>query len=186
MKTSNLFLIASLCGIAILTSGCTMCPTGAHNKYHKHGEHSEHTEHKNKHKKHNEPKVFHQRYDANDIHNVHAKMITKSNDGGTADMGFIEFLETNDGLQMNVDLVYLRPNQIYTAQIYQCGACNDSICCDTAAMNIDLPKIKTSKDERLKQSYIVRGLAASQLNNGKLILTRDGGHQAAWGTLKQQ
>ena len=87
---------------------------------------------------------------------------------------------------MNVDLVYLRPGQIYTAQIYQCGACNDSVCCDTAAMNIDLPQIKTNKDERLQQSYIIRGLAASQLNNAKLVLTRDGGYQAAWGTLRQK
>ena len=185
MTHKNLLLIASLCSVAFLTSGCTTCPTGTYN-HHKHGEHPEHMAHKNKHKKHEGPKVFHQKYEGDDIKSVHGKMMTRSNNGRTAVMGFIEFLETNDGLQMNVDLVYLRPNQVYTAQIYQCGTCNDSVCCDTAAMNIDLPTIQTNQDERLQQSYIIRGLSASQLNNAKLILTRDGGYKAAWGTLKQK
>ena len=52
-------------------------------------------------------------------------------------------------------------------------------------MSIDLPQIKTNSKERLKQSYIVRGLTASQLNNAKFILTRDGGYKAAWGTLQK-
>ena len=54
-------------------------------------------------------------------------------------------------------------------------------------MSVDLPTLKVNNaDERLKQSYIVRGLTAAQLNNAKLVLTRDGGYKAAWGTLKQK
>ena len=81
--------------------------------------------------------------------------------------------------------MYLRPNKVYTAQVYQCGACNDSVCSDTEAMTIDLPQIKSSNGDRLQQSYIIRGLTATQLNNAKIILTRDGGYKAAWGTLNQ-
>ena len=99
-------------------------------------------------------------------------------------MGFIYFQETDDGLKMNVDLVYLRPGVSYTALVYQCGACNDSTCCDMSPMNIDLPQIKNGQDNRLQETYIIRGLTAAQLNNAKIILTRDGGYKAAWGTLK--
>jgi hypothetical protein len=53
-------------------------------------------------------------------------------------------------------------------------------------MSVDLPKLVNSqKGEQLQQSYIIRGLTATQLNNAKIVLTRDGGYQAAWGTLKQ-
>lgn len=181
MKNKNLFLIASLCGVALLTSGCTTCPTRTH-QYH---EHSEHMKHQHKHKKHDKPMVFQQNYDENGIDKVHAKMFTRSNNGGDAEMGFIKFKETDDGLKMNVDLVYLRPGVSYTALIYQCGACNDSTCCDMSPMNIDLPQITINQNGRLQESYIIRGLTATQLNNAKLILTRDGGYKAAWGTLIQ-
>ena len=52
-------------------------------------------------------------------------------------------------------------------------------------MAVDLPLLKIDRVGRLQQSYIIRGLTASQLNNAKLVLTRDGGYKAAWGTLKQ-
>ena len=86
---------------------------------------------------------------------------------------------------MHVDLIDLRPGKTYRTHIYQCGACNDSTCCDTAPMAVDLPLLKIDRVGRLQQSYIIRGLTASQLNNAKLVLTRDGGYKAAWGTLKQ-
>ena len=175
MKHKTAFLMASLCGITLLTTGCTTCPTNTHNKHHK-----EHM-----HKKHSEPPVFQQTYSRGNIHSVRAKMHTRSNQGGDAEMGFISFNETEDGLKMNVDLIHLRPGKIYTAQVYQCGACNDSICCDTEAMAIELPQIKSANGERLQQSYIIRGLTATQLNNAKLKLTRDGGYKAAWGTIKE-
>ena len=61
MKNKNLLLIASLCGVALLNSGCTTCPTKTH-KYHGYGEHPEHMKHQKKHKRHGEPKVFQQNY----------------------------------------------------------------------------------------------------------------------------
>ena len=138
-----------------------------------------------KHKKQAEPTVFHQNYNDSGIANVHAKMFTKSSSGGSTEMGFIKFNETDNGLKMNVDLIYLRPGTIYTAQIYQCWSCNDTTCCATSPMVIDLPQIKSDNGDRLQQSYIVRGLTATQLNNAQIILIRDGGYKAAWGTLNQ-
>ena len=167
MKNKTLFLMASLCGVALLTSCCSTDTKAPH-----------------KHKKHHDPMVFQQKYDSSDVDVVHAKMFTRSSRGGESEMGFIKFKETKDGLKMKVSLIDLRPGIVYTAQIYQCGTCNDSTCCDMSPMNIDLPQIKVNTPGRLEQSYIIRGLAATQLNNAKLVLTRDGGYKAAWGTLK--
>ncbi len=176
MKNKSLFLIASLCGITLLTAGCTStCPSDGY-KHHEQKMHGKH---------HKDHPVFHQNYDNGGIEKVHAKMYTRSNAGGESEMGFVKFAETDNGLKMMVDLMYLRPGKVYTAQVYQCGACNDSICCDTEAMSIDLPQIKSTNGDRLQQSYIIRGLTATQLNNAKIILTRDGGYKAAWGTLNQ-
>jgi hypothetical protein len=53
-------------------------------------------------------------------------------------------------------------------------------------MSVDLPQLQvTSTDERLKQSYIVHGLTVIQFN-AKIVLTRNHGYKAAWGTLKQK
>ena len=182
----KLFLLTSLCSISLLTGACTMCPTGTH------GDHGYHEQHQKPHKKHlkkghgSQPIIFQQTYTGSDVKQVKANMATRSSQGGDAEMGTIWFNETQDGLKMTVDLVYLRPNKTYTAQIYQCGACNDNTCCAIEAMSVDLPKLQVSSNgERLQQTYIVRGLTATQLNNAKLILTRDGGYKAAWGTLKQ-
>lgn len=182
MKTKNLLLTASLCGVVLLTAGCTTCPTRTH-VHHNEQQYKAHEKHKHHHKK-TEPVVFQQTYTADDIHNIKATMFTRSSRGGTSEMGYIKFKETDDGLKMVVDLIDLRPGKIYTAQVYQCGACNDSLCCDTEAMAIELPKLTTEFKGRLQESYIVRGLTASQLNNAKLILTRDDGYKAAWGTVK--
>lgn len=187
MKNKTLFLLTSLCGLCFLTSACTMCPTHTHDNYGYHQQHKKDKMHKKNKKMHDgKPIIFQQTYSGNDVKKVSANMSTRSNAGGTAEMGTIWFKETNDGLKMNVDLIYLRPNTIYTAQIYQCGACNDNTCCSMEAMSVDLPKLSvTNSGDRLQQTYIIRGLTATQLNNAKLVLTRDGGYQAAWGTLKQ-
>ena len=183
MKNKTLFLLTSLCSLCLLTSACTICPNQT---YDDHGYHNQHQKKHGKKMHNSEPIIFQQDYKGSDIKNVKAKMNTRSSNGGDTEMGTIWFTETPDGLKMMVDLVYLRPNKTYTAEIYQCGACNDNTCCAMEAMSVDLPQLKVNNaDERLKQSYIVRGLTATQLNNAKLILTRDGGYKAAWGTLKQ-
>ena len=179
MKTKTLFIMTSLCAISLLTAGCTKCPTNSHAPRHE----QQYKEHKH-HKKHDKPVVFQQSYGAGDVHNIKANMYTRSANGGTSEMGYIKFTETDDGLKMVVDLIDLRPGKVYTAQVYQCGACNDSMCCDTEAMAIELPQLTVPSKGRLQESYIVRGLAASQLNNAKLVLTRDGGYTAAWGNVK--
>ena len=188
MKTKTFAILTSLCTLTLLTSACTTCPMKPHDGYQHQEQHRKDKSHqKHDKKKHGDtPVVFQQNYDASDITKVKANMSTRNSKGSTSEMGTIWFKETPDGLKMIVDLVYLRPNKTYTAEIYQCGACNDNTCCSMEAMSVDLPQLKVSNnDEQLKQSYIVRGLTASQLNNAKIILTRDKGHKAAWGTLKQ-
>ena len=182
MQTKSVLLLTSVCGALLLTGACTKCPTQTHMP---HGYHDQ--PHKGApHKKHGEPMVFQQNYTGDDVKKVKATMSTRGANGGESEMGTIWFKETKDGLKMNVDLIYLRPNKTYTAEVYQCGACNDNTCCAVEAMSVDLPQLKINNDgERLQQSYIVRGLTATQLNNAKIILTRDGGYKAAWGVLKQ-
>jgi len=183
MKNKTLFLLTSLCGVCFLTSACTTCPTGTHDKGMYHEQHHKNKEHK---KYHDAPVVFQQNYTGDDVKKVGANMSTRSSNGGTTEMGTIWFTETPDGLKMNADLMYLRPNKTYTAQIYQCGTCNDNTCCAMEAMSVDLPKLMVNNaGDRLQQTYIIRGLTATQLNNAKITLTRDGGYKAAWGTLKQ-
>ena len=116
MKHKTLFLLTSLCSVCLLTSACTTCPTQTPNNYEHH--HKKHD--KKMHK--NESIVFQQNYSGSDVHKVKANMSTRSSNGGEAEMGTIWFKETDDGLKMMVDLVYLRPNKTYTAEIYQCGA----------------------------------------------------------------
>lgn len=187
MKSKTLFLITSFFGIAVLMGGCA-CPNKQHTQ---HGHYAQCTRKDHSGCKHkmqpqvSETVVFYQTYEGADVDNVRANMYTRSSRGGESAMGTIKFKETNAGLKMNVDLIDLRPGKTYTAHIYQCGACNDSTCCDMSPMAVDLPQIRIDHVGRLQQSYIIRGLTAAQLDNAKLTLTRDGGYKAAWGTLKQ-
>ena len=174
MKNKPLYLLLSLCGICLLTSACTKCPTqtydnhGYHEQYHKEKQHKK--MHGSKH----------------DMKKIKANISTRSSNGGEAEMGSIWFKETPDGLKMIADLVYLRPNKTYTVEIYECGTCNDDTCCAMEAISADLPQLQVnSKDEHLKQSYTVHNLNPAQLHNAKIVLTRDGGYQAAWGKLKK-
>lgn len=164
MTSKTLFLLASLCSVCFLTSACS---TKHEKMYNHHGYPEQH--HKGKeHKK------------------MKAKMMTNSSNGGLTEMGSIWFKETPDGLKMMADLVYLRPNKSYTIELYQCGACKDDTCCAMEAMSVDLPQLQVStQGERLKQSYDVPNLNASQLHNAKIVLTRDNGQRAAWGKLKK-
>ena len=187
----KLIMAASIVGVAIAMSGCA-CPQ-KHNMHHGQYQQCNKKDHSGcKHNKQNmqsaqvsETVVFYQTYGGSDVDNVSAKMFTRSSRGGESAMGTIKFKETDAGLKMKVDLIDLRPGKTYTAHIYQCGACNDSTCCDTAPMAIDLPQLRIDAVGRLQKSYIIRGLTAAQLNNAKLVLTRDGGYKAAWGTLEQ-
>lgn len=180
-------VLVSCLSAAVVLAGCTSCPTkhhGYHNQEVYKAKKQHHKQQKMQSPQVTETVVFYQTYDASDVENVSANMFTRSSRGGESAMGTIKFQETKDGLHMKTDLVDLRPGVTYTAHVYQCGACNDSMCCDTSPMAIDLPKIKIDKVGRLQKSYIIRGLTAAQLNNAKLVLTRDGGYKAAWGKLK--
>lgn len=162
-----------LCAAAVLSGCTTMCNSKRHHPMKQHKTH--------------EPVVVYQSYDAkNDVEGVVAKMYTRSSAGGQSKMGHIKFVETDNGLKMNTDLIDLRPGVTYTVKIHQCGSCNnDSMCCDKSSMPIDLPAIKIHHRGRLQETYIIRGLTAAQLNNAKIYLERDGGYKAAWGTFEQ-
>lgn len=188
---TKIMMFASVIGVAVALSGCT-CPS-KHTM--NHGQHAQCNKKDHSGCKHykqqtqspqvTETVVFYQTYDVSDVDDVVAKMYTRSSRGGESKMGTIKFKETNEGLHMKTNLVDLRPGVTYTPLIYQCGACNDSTCCDMSPMAIDLPQLRIDHVGRLEKSYIIRGLTAAQLNNAKLVLTRDGGYKAAWGTLKQ-
>jgi len=168
----KMFMLSSVLGVAVLLSGCT---TGC---------------------KHRRPQpkpqqqtsdvvVFYQTYENADVNRVSAKMYTHSSNGGESKMGYIRFAETDAGLKMEVDLKDLRPGINYTVKLKQCGACNDNTCCAQNPMRVDLPMLRINRVGRLEESFIIRGLTASQLNNAKIYLERDGGYKAAWGKLEQ-
>ena len=170
MKTLNKTIL-TISSLALLAGCGSMC-----------GSHKAKTVDTNN---YSEPVVFQQNYGYGDTHKVHAKMYTRSRDGGNAEMGYIKFVETDNGLKMKTDLEYLRPNIKYKLKVHQCGSCNDeSTCCDKNPMAIDLPVLHIDHDGRLQEAYIIRGLTATQLKNAKIYMEREGGYKAAWGNLK--
>lgn len=173
--TKKVFMLASVLGVAVLVSGCSMCGNKKAKMHHRAPAQPA-----------TETVVFYQTYEGADVDSVKAKMYTRSSHGGESKMGYIKFHETDAGLKMMVDLKDLRPGVKYTAKIYQCSSCNNnSMCCDKSPMSVSLPTIHIQNPGRLEESFIIRGLTAEQLNNAKICLERDGGYKAAWGTLKQ-
>lgn len=170
----KMFMFTSILGVAVLLAGCMGCPN------------KRNARHTPKPQPVTDTVVFYQTYEDADITRVHAKMYTHSSNGGESKMGYIRFSETDAGLKMEVDLKDLRPGVPYTVKINQCSSCgNNSTCCDKASVPMTLPTLKVSRAGRLEESFIIRGLRASQLNNAKIYLERDGGYKAAWGTLEQ-
>jgi len=169
----KMLMLSSVMGLAVLLSGCT---TGCGHRKAKTNRAPQAT---------TETVVFYQTYEEADINRVHAKMYTHSSRGGESKMGYIKFTETDAGLKMEVDLKDLRPGVTYKMRVYQCNACTSGTCCSNSPLAVDLPKLRVERPERLEESYIIRGLTAQQLNNGKIYLERDGGYKAAWGTLEK-
>lgn len=169
-----LVLSSALCAVVLL-SGCAGCGKKAPRPQPKPAPQS------------TETVVFYQTYEESDISHVHAKMYTHSSRGGESRMGSIKFYETDAGLKMEVDLKDLRPGKVYTIRIHQCSSCNNnSMCCDKTPMAVNLPTLSSQQSGgRLKESFIIRGLTAEQLNNAKIYLERDGGYKAGWGTLEK-
>ena len=177
MKTKTLFLIASIFGVASLLNGCS-CPN--QQQYSQHRQHN-----KQAHPQVAETVVFYQTYNETDVDNVYAKMYTRSSRGGESPMGTIKFKETNGGVDMKVNLSDLRPGKLYKTHVFPCNACASGTCCASTPISADLPDIMIDTPGRLQTTYFVTGVNADQLNHGKLILTRDGGYKAAWGTIQQ-
>lgn len=170
----KMLLLSSVLGVVVLMAGCTGCGQKKMKPQPKPAAPQA------------EAVVFYQTYEDSDVSHVHAKMYTHSSQGGESRMGYIKFYETDAGLKMEVDLKDLRPGKVYTVRIYQCGSCNNnSMCCDKSPMAVSLPTLSIKSQGRLKESFIIRGLTAEQLNNAKIYLERDGGYKAAWGTLEK-
>ncbi|MBQ0012968.1 MAG: hypothetical protein KBS86_00120 [Proteobacteria bacterium] len=167
LLTSKAVVCASVLGAIVTLSACT-CPAAKHSKQHKK----------------TDPVVFYQTYEDADVNKVTAKMYTRNSQGGESKMGYIKFYETDSGLKMLVSLDDLRLNKTYNVKIYPCQVQEDSKwSCDSTSMNIDLPTLTNSHANKLEESYIIRGLTATQLKNSKIVLERDGGYKAAWGKL---
>lgn len=110
-----------------------------------------------------------------------ANMYTRNGRGGVSEMGYIKFAPSDNGTKMMVDLTDLRPGKDYTMKIYKCGNCSDSSCCNSQCMNLKLPTLSVDEPGRLTQTYTIRGVNCSDLQNAKVVLTRDGGYKASWG-----
>ena len=174
----KLLMLSSILGVAVLLSGCTGC--GQKNMKHPQQRQMQQNQKP-------EMVVFYQTYEDADITKVHAKMYTHSSHGGESRMGYIKFYETDAGLKMEVDVKDLRPGKVYTVRVHQCSSCNNnSMCCDKEPMSVNFPTLSsTERGGKLKESFIIRGLTAEQLNNAKIYLERDGGYKAGWGTLEK-
>lgn len=169
----KMLTLSSILGVIVLLSGCAGCGQKKMKPQPKPVQSTETV-------------VFYQTYEESDVSNVHAKMYTHSSRGGKSRMGYIKFFETDAGLKMEVDLKDLRPGKVYNIRIHQCGSCNNnSMCCDKTPMSVNLPTLSIQNAGRLKESFIIRGLTAEQLNNARIYLERDGGYKAAWGTLEK-
>ena len=170
-----MLVLSSMLGVVVLLSGCAGC-----------GNKQRTTPKPAPQQTTSETVVFYQTYEESDVNHVHAKMYTHSSHGGESRMGYIKFWETDAGLKMEVDLKDLRPGKVYTVRIHQCGSCNNnSMCCDKSPMPVNLPTLSSQSGGKLKESFIIRGLTAEQLNNAKIYLERDGGYKAGWGTLEK-
>lgn len=112
-----------------------------------------------------------------------AKMYTRSSKGGVTQMGFVKFFQTDNGVKMSVNVDYLRPKKDYTVKLVKCGVCNDDSCCAKQSMDMNLPTVMLEQQGILKQTFDVRGINWVDLNNAKVIFTRDGEYTAAWGRL---
>ena len=181
--TQKLITAASVLGAVVLLAGCTTnCPNkGPHHtkKYAYQAQPVEVIE--------SDTIVVYQTHEDADVKHLYAKMYTHSSDGGASRMGHIKFRETDKGLKMEVDLKDLRPAVPYNVRLYQCGHCyNDAKCCGAdRMMNVKLPILETGESRHLKQTYIIQGLNATQIDGANIYLERDGGYKAGWGKLEK-
>ncbi|MDW2995239.1 MAG: hypothetical protein R8N24_04440 [Alphaproteobacteria bacterium] len=181
--TQKLITAASVLGAVVLLAGCTTnCPNkGPHHtkKYAYQAQPVEVIE--------SDTIVVYQTHEDADVKHLYAKMYTHSSDGGASRMGHIKFRETDKGLKMEVDLKDLRPAVPYNVRLYQCGHCyNDAKCCGAdRMMNVKLPMLETGESRHLKQTYIIQGLNAAQIDGANIYLERDGGYKAGWGKLEK-
>ena len=187
-KMANLIkktcVFASVLGATAMLAGCSSCPTKHHHNKQMHNN-----------KQYIQPVemiesdtiVVYQTYENADVNNVYAKMYTHSSRGGESKMGHIKFRDTDNGLKMEVDLKDMRPGVPYAVKLYQCGSCyNDVNCCHSAnAMDVKMPMLETGLSGKLKQTYMIQGLSAAQLNGANIYLERDGGYKAGWGKLEK-
>lgn len=129
--------------------------------------------------------VFYNSYDEVAAKGVKARMYTHSVRGGQAEMGYIKLYQTGEGLNMDVNLEYLRPDVTYDMVIYKCKPCGTTMCCSGTSMPLELPTLRIDKVGRFEESFILHDVTANDFDHAKIYLERDGGYKAAWGTFKR-
>lgn len=181
--TQKIFALASVLGAVVLLTGCTTnCPNKNYHHMKKNTYYAQPVE-----MIESDTIVVYQTHKDADVNHVYAKMYTHSSNGGQSKMGHIKFRETDNGLKMEVDLKDLRPGVPYNVRLYQCGTCyNDAKCCNNAhLMNVKLPMLQAGESRHLKQTYMIQGLNAAQIDGANIYLERDGGYKAGWGKLEK-
>ncbi len=164
------FLFASIMAVVAMLSGCMMCPAKNH-----HGKHQP------------KPDMISYQYNRaeNDDNMVKATIYTRSRHGGDCDMGYIKFKNTDNGMKMYANLTDMRPGVDYTVRVHMCSPCGDgNMCCDKTGTTMNLPMLRAGDSRKLETSQMVPNMRAEQLKNAQIYLQRDGGYNAAWGTLK--
>lgn len=79
-------------------------------------------------------------------------------------MGEIKFKETDAGLKMTVDLYDTRPGVEYKLQTYDMYG---------SKRDLNMPMVKANAKGKIEETFLVRGLSAGELKNGKIALIRN-------------
>ena len=88
-------------------------------------------------------------------------------------MGSVRFDETRAGLNMIVDLRNVRPNVEYKLLVAKPGAAPDAKC---TRMNEKLPRVRGDATGHIRQTYLITGLTAAELNGKELRMYRRDAH----------
>ena len=138
-----------------------------------------------------------QTHQDDNVTRVFARITAKGE--GKERMGRIRFTEKDSGLQMRVRLKDVKPNTEYKLCVYEMTNCDMKAIkkgdksakqsCEKEKMDLNLPRLQSDKDGNIQSSFMINGLAATQLANTKITVVRETSGEktvVGWGMLKQK